>query len=100
MEHFRGYIQIMTNSKPTHKRAQGFNITHLLGAVRIVHEMAHGDKGVTQSFCRCDPFISIQTKHPLQEVYKLSSIGLLSQHVCPLQMRGQVDLETQKNMIG
>lgn len=71
-------------------------ITHLLGAVGIVHEVAHCDKGVTQSFCGCDPFVGVQTEHPLQEVYKLSSISFLSQHVCPLQMRRQVDLEYTK----
>lgn len=58
----------------------------------IIHEVAHRDKGVTQSFCRCDPFVSIQTKHSLQEVYKLSPVSFLSQHVSSLQVRGKVDL--------
>lgn len=53
-------------------------MTHLLGAVRIIHEVTHCDKGVTQSFCGCDPFVGIQTQHTLQEVYKLSSISFLS----------------------
>ncbi len=72
------------------------HIKDLLGAVGIIHEVAHCDKGVTQSFCRRDPFVGIQTEHPLQEVYKLSSISFLSQHVRPLQMRRQVDLEYTK----
>lgn len=70
--------------------------THLLRAVGIIHEVAHCDKRVAEGFCRCDSFVCIQAEHPLQEVYKLSSIGLLSQHVGPLQMRRQVDLEVTK----
>lgn len=53
-------------------------MTHLLGAVGIIHEVTHCDKGMTQSFCGCDPFVGIQTEHTLQEVYKLSSISFLS----------------------
>ena len=67
--------------------------THLLRAVGIIHKVAHCDEGVTQSFGWCDPFVGIQTEHTFQEVYKLSSISFLSQHVRPLQMRRQVDLE-------
>lgn len=68
-------------------------MTHLLRAVGIIHKVTHCDKRVTQSFCGCDPFVCIQTEHTLQEVYKLPSISFLSQHVSPLQMRRQVDLE-------
>lgn len=63
-----------------------------LGAVRVIHEVAHRDEGVTQGFCRRDPLLSVQTEHPLQQIYELSSVGFLSQHVRPLQMRRQVDL--------
>lgn len=66
----------------------------------VIHKVAHCDEGVTQSFCRCDPFVSIQTEHPLQEIYKLSSISFLSQHIRPLQMRRQVDLEYANTQMG
>lgn len=69
---------------------------HLLGAVRIIYEVTHCDKRVTQSFCGCDPLVGIQAEHTLQEVNELSSISFLSQHVSSLQMRRQVDLETYK----
>lgn len=61
----------------------------------IVHQVAHCDKRVAESFRGRDPFVGVQAEHALQEVYKLSSVGLLGQHVRPLQVRGQVDLETQ-----
>lgn len=84
------------------KRAfeQHLLVAHLLGAVGIIHEVAHCDEGVTQSFCGCDPFVGVQTQHPLQEVDKLPSISFLSQHVGPFQMRRQIDLEKFKeNMV-
>lgn len=68
-------------------------MTLLLGTVGIINKVTQCDKGVSQSFCRRDPFIGIQAKHPFQEVYKLSSISFLSQHIRPLQMRRQVHLE-------
>lgn len=52
----------------------------------IIHKVAHGDKGVTKSFCGSDSFVCVQAEHPLQQVYKLSSVSFLSQHVRSLQM--------------
>lgn len=59
---------------------------HLLGAMGIIHKVAHGDKGVTKSFCGSDSFVCVQAEHPLQQVYKLSSVSFLSQHVRSLQV--------------
>lgn len=64
--------------------------------MRIIYEVTHCHKRVTQSFRGCDPLVGIQAEHTLQQVDKLSSISFLSQHVSSLQMRRQVDLETHK----
>lgn len=52
----------------------------------IIHKVTHGDKGVTQSFCGIDALVCVQAEHPLQQIYKLSPVGFLSQHVCSLQV--------------
>lgn len=61
-----------------HSRIASGDYRHLLGAMRIIHKVTHGDKGVAQSFCGSDSFICVQTEHPLQQVYELSSVGFLS----------------------
>lgn len=52
-------------------------LRNLLGAVGIIHQVTHGNKRVTESFSGRDPFVGVQAEHALQEVYKLSSVGLL-----------------------
>lgn len=50
---------------------------------------------MSEGFSGRDPFVGVQAEHALQEVYELSSVGLLGQHVRPLQVGGQVDLGKQ-----
>lgn len=69
------HLKLETN---THSRSTSGDDCHLLGAMRIIHKVTHGDKGVTQSFCGSDSFVCVQAKHPLEQVYKFSSVSFLS----------------------
>lgn len=79
----------------THSCRAHFHVRNLLGAVGIIHQVTHCNKRVAESFSGRDPLVGVQAEHALQKVYKLSSVGLLGQHVRPLQVRGKVDLEKQ-----
>lgn len=54
--------------------------------MREVQQVGHGNKWVVQRLHRCDPFVSVECQHLLQQVYKLPSVSLLCQDVCALQV--------------
>lgn len=66
------------HKEQTHSPREHFILRNLLGAVGIIHQVTHCNKRVTKSFSGRDPFVSVQAEHAFQEVYKLSSICLLS----------------------
>lgn len=58
----------------------------VLGAVRVIEEMRHGNEGVVERFDGGDPLVSVDSQHLGQQVDELPPVCLFRQHVASFQV--------------